>query len=112
MKQFTHEELSGMSVRTDLAALERRHLALEQQIDGEHMHAARDDLKVVELERSKLLVTDEIARLQQGVIARPSRPRLSATERNKALIKMAKLKQNSWYEGAKRSVSIIKAKTP
>jgi hypothetical protein len=101
-----------MTIRKHLAALGRRHHALEQQISEEQMHASCDDLSVAELERCRLLVTDEIARLQQGAIARPSRPALSATERNKALMKTAKLKRNSWYEGAKRSISIVKGKTP
>ncbi len=98
-----------MSIRTHLATLERRHQALEQQICGEQTHASRDEMKVAELKRCKLLVTDEIARRQQRVVPRP---RLSATERNKTLMKTAKLSRNSWYEGVKRSISIVKGKAP
>jgi hypothetical protein len=101
-----------MTVRTHLAALGRRHQALDLQISGEQMHASSDDLKLAELKRCRVLVTDEIAHLQKRVIARPLPPRLSATERNKALMKTANLKRNSWYEGAKRSISIVKEKTP
>ncbi len=101
-----------MPTRTHLAALERRHQALEQQIDGEQVHDTCDDPQSAELERRKSPVNDEGARLRECVVARPSRPRLSAAERNKALVKTAKLKRNSWYEGARRSISIVKAKTP
>jgi hypothetical protein len=53
-----------MSIQAHLAELERRHQALEQEIDDALAHPARDDLKIVELKRRKLLVKDEIARLQ------------------------------------------------
>jgi hypothetical protein len=50
-----------------LAELERRHQALEQEICEAQAHPSSDDLKVAELKRRKLLVKDEIMRLQQGV---------------------------------------------
>ena len=53
-----------MSIQTHLAELERRHQALEQEIYEAQTHPATDDLKIAELKRRKLLVKDEIARLQ------------------------------------------------
>ena len=54
-----------MSIQTHLAELERRHHALEQEIDEAQAHPATDDLKLAELKRRKLQVKDEIVRLQQ-----------------------------------------------
>ena len=54
-----------MSIQTHLAELERRHHALEQEIDEAKAHPATDDLKLAELKRRKLQVKDEIVRLQQ-----------------------------------------------
>jgi len=56
-----------MSIQMHLAELERRHQALEQEICEAQAHPSSDDLKVAELKRRKLLVKDEIMRLQQGV---------------------------------------------
>jgi hypothetical protein len=53
-----------MSIQAHLAELERRHQALDQEINDAQMHPACDDLKIAELKRRKLLVKDEIARLQ------------------------------------------------
>ncbi len=57
------EETSDMSMQSHLAELEKRHQALEDEINECLAHPAVDDLKVVELKRKKLLVKDEIARL-------------------------------------------------
>ena len=54
-----------MSIQTHLAELERRHQALEQEINEAQAHPAADDLKIAELKRRKLQVKDEIVRLQQ-----------------------------------------------
>jgi hypothetical protein len=54
-----------MSIQTHLAELERRHQALEQEINEAQTHPATDDLRLVELKRRKLQVKDEIVRLQQ-----------------------------------------------
>jgi hypothetical protein len=54
-----------MSIQTHLAELERRHHALEQEIDEAQAHPATDALKLAELKRRKLQVKDEIVRLQQ-----------------------------------------------
>jgi hypothetical protein len=53
-----------MSMQTHLAELERRHRALEAEINEARAHLSIDDLEIVELKRRKLLVKDEIARLQ------------------------------------------------
>ena len=53
-----------MSIEAHLAELEQRHRALEAEIAKAHAHPSIDDLQIVELKRRKLLVKDEIARLQ------------------------------------------------
>jgi hypothetical protein len=53
-----------MSIQAHLAELERRHQALEAEITEARSHPSIDDLEIVELKRRKLLVKDEIARLQ------------------------------------------------
>ncbi len=54
-----------MSMQTHLAKLEHQHQTLEQQLHDARAHPSTDDLIIVELKRRKLLVKDEIARLQQ-----------------------------------------------
>jgi hypothetical protein len=54
-----------MAIQSHLAELEKRHEALEQEINEALNHPSTDDLKIVELKRRKLHVKDEIARLQQ-----------------------------------------------
>jgi hypothetical protein len=53
-----------MSRAAHLAELERRHRALEAELVEARAHPSIDDLQIVELKRRKLLVKDEIARLQ------------------------------------------------
>jgi hypothetical protein len=53
-----------MSMQSHLAELERRHQALEDEINECLAHPAVDDLKIVELKRRKLQVKDEIERLR------------------------------------------------
>jgi hypothetical protein len=55
-----------MSMQSNLADLEKKHQALEDEINECLAHPAVDDLKIVELKRLKLQVKDEIARLRQG----------------------------------------------
>ena len=57
-----------MSIQTHLAELEKRHHALEEEISEALTHPARDDLKIAELKRRKLLVKDQIARLAQDAL--------------------------------------------
>jgi hypothetical protein len=56
-----------MSIQAHLAELERRHQALEQELNDALAHPSTDDLTIAELKRRKLLVKDEIARLKQDV---------------------------------------------
>ncbi|HXZ21280.1 MAG TPA: DUF465 domain-containing protein [Pseudolabrys sp.] len=53
-----------MSMQSHLAELEKRHRALEDEINECLAHPAVDDLKIVELKRRKLQVKDEIERLR------------------------------------------------
>ncbi len=55
-----------MSLQSHLAELERRHMALEREIEKEELHPAVDELKVHELKRRKLQIKDEIVKLRQG----------------------------------------------
>ena len=55
-----------MSMQSHLAELEKRHRALEAEINECLTHPAVDDLKIVELKRKKLQVKDEIERLRQN----------------------------------------------
>jgi hypothetical protein len=54
-----------MAIQMHLAELERKHQALEEEINDALAHLSSDGLKIVELKRRKLLVKDEIARLKQ-----------------------------------------------
>jgi hypothetical protein len=54
-----------MSMQSHLAELEKKHQALEAEINECLTHPAVDDLKVLELKRKKLLVKDEIERLRK-----------------------------------------------
>jgi hypothetical protein len=53
-----------MSLQSHLAELEKKHQALESEINECQAHPAVDDLRIVELKRRKLLVKDEIERLR------------------------------------------------
>ena len=55
-----------MSMQSHLAELEKKHQALEHEIDECLTHPAVDDLKIVELKRKKLQVKDEIERLRHN----------------------------------------------
>ena len=55
-----------MTILAHLSELERRHQALEDELADAINHPSSDDLKIVELKRRKLLVKDEMARLQSG----------------------------------------------
>ena len=58
-----------MSMQSHLAELEKRHQALEDEIQECLGHPAVDDLRIVELKRKKLLVKDEIVRLQSQSVS-------------------------------------------
>jgi len=53
-----------MTMETHLAELERRHQALEQQIEDALQHPGIDTLTLTELKRRKLSLKDEIERLR------------------------------------------------
>ena len=53
-----------MSMQSHLAELEKRHQALERELDDAILHPSTDDLRIAELKRKKLLVKDEITRLR------------------------------------------------
>ena len=58
-----------MSIQAHLAELEKRHRALETELAEALAHPSTDDFRIAELKRRKLLVKDEIARLQNGAVA-------------------------------------------
>lgn len=53
-----------MTMETHLAELERRHKALEKEIEDALQHPGVDTLTLTELKRKKLVLKDEIARLK------------------------------------------------
>jgi hypothetical protein len=55
-----------MSLQSHLAELEKKHQALEAEINDCLTHPAVDDLRIVELKRKKLQVKDEIERLRKS----------------------------------------------
>jgi hypothetical protein len=57
-----------MSMQAHLAELERKHRALEEEINDALTHPSTDDLKIAELKRRKLHVKDEIARLRKEAV--------------------------------------------
>lgn len=53
-----------MTMETHLAELERRHQALEKEIEEAMHHPGIDTLTLTELKRKKLVLKDEIMRLK------------------------------------------------
>ena len=51
-----------MTTEGHIAALERRHLELDRQIQSELLNSQHDDLMVSALKRKKLEVKDELVR--------------------------------------------------
>ncbi|MCJ2007865.1 DUF465 domain-containing protein [Methylobacterium sp. E-041] len=56
-----------MSLQTHLSQLTRKHEALEREIHQATLRPSEDDLRIAELKRRKLLLKDEINRLQADV---------------------------------------------
>ncbi len=56
-----------MAIESHLAELEKRHQALEQEIEEALTHPSMDNLQIAELKRKKLHVKDEIARLRHEI---------------------------------------------
>lgn len=54
-----------MTVESHLAALERRHLAIDSKISDEERRPAVDDLEILSLKKQKLTLKDEIERLRK-----------------------------------------------
>jgi hypothetical protein len=59
-----HKEPCHMSIQMHLAELERRHQALEDELNDAINHPSSDDIRIADLKRRKLQVKDEISRLQ------------------------------------------------
>ncbi|MCW2316150.1 hypothetical protein M2322_001694 [Rhodoblastus acidophilus] len=57
-----------MSMQAHLAELERRHQALQREIEKEEALPGSDELKLHELKRRKLLLKDEISKLKTGKV--------------------------------------------
>ncbi|MGL4325065.1 MAG: YdcH family protein [Beijerinckiaceae bacterium] len=55
-----------MSLQAHLNELEKRHKALERQIEAARLHPSVDDLLLADLKRKKLLLKDEMEKLRQG----------------------------------------------
>ncbi len=55
-----------MSMQSHLAELEKKHQALDDEINECLTHPAVDDLKIVELKRKKLQLKDQIERLRNS----------------------------------------------
>ncbi len=53
-----------MAMEMHLAELERRHAAIDQQIEDAMRHPGTDTLVLTELKRRKLVLKDEIERLK------------------------------------------------
>ncbi len=54
-----------MSLQGHIVELQRRHEALEKEIEKEQRYPLTDELKILELKRKKLLIKDEIVKLRQ-----------------------------------------------
>jgi hypothetical protein len=52
-----------MSIESHLVELEKKHRAIEREIESELTCANTDDIKVATLKRKKLRIKDEIVRL-------------------------------------------------
>lgn len=52
-----------MSIESHLAELEKKHRALEQEIETELTHPSSDEVKLSSLKRKKLKIKDEMVRL-------------------------------------------------
>jgi hypothetical protein len=55
-----------MSLQGHIVELQRRHEALEKEIEKERSHRRLDEKRLLELKRKKLQLKDEISKLRQG----------------------------------------------
>lgn len=58
-----------MTTESHMAALQRRHRELDEQIEEEMAHISHDDLYIAALKRKKLEIKDELARLRSSEAA-------------------------------------------
>jgi len=54
-----------MSLQGHIVELQRRHEALERELEEEQNHPSSDDTRVTELKRKKLQLKDEMKKLEQ-----------------------------------------------
>lgn len=59
-------ETTLMSIQSHLTELERKHQALEREIESERTHPSSDSLRLAELKRRKLVLKEEIERIRAG----------------------------------------------
>jgi len=59
-----------MALQTDVTELERKHQALEREIQDAMAHPSTDSLKVAELKRRKLQLKDEITKMRYSTYPR------------------------------------------
>ncbi len=55
-----------MSLQGHIVELQRRHEALEKELEREQHHKISDEMKILELKRKKLQIKDEIAKLLES----------------------------------------------
>ncbi|MCW5680921.1 MAG: DUF465 domain-containing protein [Xanthobacteraceae bacterium] len=55
-----------MSIQSHLTELQRKHQALEREIESERTHPSSDSLRLAELKRRKLVLKEEIERIRAG----------------------------------------------
>ena len=55
-----------MSLASHLEELQRKHGAIEREIDEALLHPSVDDLEIANLKRRKLAIKDEIEKLKAG----------------------------------------------
>ena len=60
------ERRHRMNVQAHLSELEKRHQAIERELDDAKTHPSVDDLTITELKRKKLQLKDEIERLRHA----------------------------------------------
>lgn len=61
-----------MSLNSHLAELERKHQALEQEIQKAVTSPSASDAEIAQLKRKKLVIKDQMARLRDGEGAKPT----------------------------------------
>lgn len=54
-----------MSLQGHVVELQRRHEALEKELEQERLRPTRDDMRVFELKKKKLLIKDELSKLKE-----------------------------------------------